>query len=160
MLRTMHANDRPRQTSHVPALYPKRTSAHYRVGQLSTSEPHCEIHDCRRQALQHPDHPTTLAAAILVKGCRIRGEFFLLLRLFCFGFCRCVAVGSRSSGCSLRGGGGPPLARSGWGKGGTFTILRFLLHLLETTGRVFVSASAIDQSGFVARTYRKFGREN
>lgn len=98
MLRTMHANDRPRQTSHVPALYPKRTSAHYRVGQLSTSEPHCEIHDCRRQALQHPDHPTTLAAAILVKGCRIRGEFFLLLRLFCF----LVSVVASPSGREVR----------------------------------------------------------
>lgn len=54
----------------------------------------------------------------------------------------------------------PSVSEIGLGKGGTFTILRFLLHLLETTGRVFVSASAIDQSGFVARTYRKFGREN
>lgn len=130
------ANDRPRETSHVNTLYPIRTSAHYRVGQLSTSEPHCEIHDCRRQALQHPDHPTTLAAAILVKGCRIRGEFFfLLLCLFCFLVFVVASPSSREVRIvSLRGGGGLPLARSGWGKEGTLTILRFFFNCSRRLG--------------------------
>lgn len=114
------------ETSHVQHTNPIGTSAHYRVGQLSN----------KRATLRNSRPPTTSTPTPrrqrhLVKGCRIRGEFFLVCAgdgcpalLFENFLSRCVA----SKNSVVRCPSSDSRNRFGWGirtKAHTYTFCVF-----------------------------------